>query len=144
MTVSRRKTGTEFGLHGPAANLFIISGLQDNRVSVGLWCDYHLRELDPLLHRRKSIRMLRLSSVVMSLTQTSYRGSPKDFGGGRRNRWRRHGCPFKRHRAYLDAVEGAFGMDVDYAQLQKIYGASMEPEKRHKYETFSRFPRLNI
>src|SRR6266851_3532648 len=28
------------------------------------------------------------------------------------------------HRAYLDAVEEAFGMDVDYAQLQKIYGAS--------------------
>jgi hypothetical protein len=28
------------------------------------------------------------------------------------------------HRAYLSAVEGAFGMDVDYAQLQKIYGFS--------------------
>jgi hypothetical protein len=28
------------------------------------------------------------------------------------------------HRAYLEAVEGAFGMDVDYAQLQKIYGGS--------------------
>ena len=26
---------------------------------------------------------------------------------------------------------GAFGMDVDYAQLQKIYGASNEPEKRY-------------
>ncbi len=26
------------------------------------------------------------------------------------------------HRAYLDAVEGAFGGDVDYAQLVKIYG----------------------
>jgi IS1 family transposase len=32
------------------------------------------------------------------------------------------------HKAYLDAVEGAFGADVDYAQLQKIYGASDEPE----------------
>ena len=30
------------------------------------------------------------------------------------------------HRAYLDAVEGAFGADVDYAQLIKIYGASQE------------------
>ncbi|HEV7253430.1 MAG TPA: IS1 family transposase [Mesorhizobium sp.] len=29
------------------------------------------------------------------------------------------------HRAYLEAVEGAFGADVDYAQLVKIYG---EPE----------------
>lgn len=35
------------------------------------------------------------------------------------------------HRAYLNAVEDAFGADVDYAQLQKIYGASDEPEKRY-------------
>lgn len=35
------------------------------------------------------------------------------------------------HRAYLEAVEGAFGTDVDYAQLQKIYGASMEPERQY-------------
>jgi hypothetical protein len=34
------------------------------------------------------------------------------------------------HRAYLDAVEGAFGMDVDYAQLQKIYGAPTDAEQR--------------
>ena len=27
------------------------------------------------------------------------------------------------HRAYAEAVEGAFGMDVDYAMLIKIYGA---------------------
>ncbi len=33
------------------------------------------------------------------------------------------------HRAYLDAVEGAFGMDVDYAQLQKIYGAPTDEER---------------
>lgn len=26
------------------------------------------------------------------------------------------------HRAYLDAVEGAFGAEIDYAQLIKIYG----------------------
>ena len=26
------------------------------------------------------------------------------------------------HRAYLEAVEGAFGGDVDYAQLVKLYG----------------------
>lgn len=34
------------------------------------------------------------------------------------------------HRAYLEAVEGAFGMDVDYAQLQKIYGAPSDAEAR--------------
>ena len=35
------------------------------------------------------------------------------------------------HKAYLVAVEGAFGMDVDFATLQKIYGASEETEKRY-------------
>lgn len=35
------------------------------------------------------------------------------------------------HRAYLEAVDGAFGMDCDYAQLQKIYGASMEGERQY-------------
>jgi IS1 family transposase len=34
------------------------------------------------------------------------------------------------HKAYLEAVEGAFGMDVDYAQLQKIYGAPSDAEMR--------------
>ncbi len=34
------------------------------------------------------------------------------------------------HRAYLEAVEGAFGMDVDYAQLQKVYGAPRDEEQR--------------
>jgi len=35
------------------------------------------------------------------------------------------------HKPYLQAVEGAFGMDIDFATLQKIYGASEEPEKRY-------------
>lgn len=35
------------------------------------------------------------------------------------------------HKAYLGAVEGAFGMDVDIATLTKIYGASEETEKRY-------------
>ena len=34
------------------------------------------------------------------------------------------------HRSYLEAVEGAFGMDVDYAQLQKIYGAPTDADQR--------------
>lgn len=36
------------------------------------------------------------------------------------------------HRAYLEAVEDAFGMDVDYAQLVKIYG-STSPEDQRRY-----------
>src|SRR5258708_7165782 len=33
------------------------------------------------------------------------------------------------HRAYLEAVEGAFGADVDYAQLVKLYGEAPESMK---------------
>ncbi len=35
------------------------------------------------------------------------------------------------HRPYLDAVEAAFGIDIDYAVLQKIYGTDANPEKRY-------------
>ena len=34
------------------------------------------------------------------------------------------------HRAYLEAVEGAFGADVDYAQLVKLYGRTPEGSQR--------------
>ena len=35
------------------------------------------------------------------------------------------------HHAYLEAVEGAFGANVDYAQLIKVYGESLEGQKRY-------------
>ncbi|MCY4260994.1 MAG: IS1 family transposase [Rhodobacteraceae bacterium] len=35
------------------------------------------------------------------------------------------------HRAYLEAVEGAFGGDVDYAQLVKLYGNAPEGQRRY-------------
>ena len=35
------------------------------------------------------------------------------------------------HRAYLEAVEGAFGTEVDYAMLQKIYGSEWVDEARY-------------
>ena len=36
------------------------------------------------------------------------------------------------HRAYLDATERVFGTEIDYAQLQKIYGAPQDsPETRY-------------
>jgi IS1 family transposase len=35
------------------------------------------------------------------------------------------------HKAYLEAVEGAFGADVDYAQLVKIYGPTPSPAGRY-------------
>jgi len=34
------------------------------------------------------------------------------------------------HKPYLKAVEGAFGLEVDYAMLQKIYGAPSDEEQR--------------
>ena len=39
------------------------------------------------------------------------------------------------HKAYLEAVEGAFGGDVDYAQLVKIYGDAKDAEKRYSPPT---------
>jgi IS1 family transposase len=52
------------------------------------------------------------------------------------------------HRPYLEAVEGAFGMDVDYAQLVKIYGVDPQGERSYsppvclgcKVETISGSP----
>ncbi|WP_222428367.1 IS1 family transposase [Sphingomonas suaedae] len=35
------------------------------------------------------------------------------------------------HRAYLEAVEGAFGGDVDYAQLVKLYGPTVSAPGRY-------------
>jgi len=35
------------------------------------------------------------------------------------------------HKAYLDAVEVAFGSDIDYAMLIKIYGKTSDGEKRY-------------
>ncbi len=35
------------------------------------------------------------------------------------------------HKAYLDAIEGAFGADIDYAQLVKLYGDAPGPAGRY-------------
>ncbi len=35
------------------------------------------------------------------------------------------------HKPYLNAVEDAFGADIDYATLTKIYGEDSNPEKRY-------------
>jgi IS1 family transposase len=35
------------------------------------------------------------------------------------------------HKAYLEAVEGAFGGDIDYAMLVKLYGESVDGQKRY-------------
>jgi IS1 family transposase len=34
------------------------------------------------------------------------------------------------HKAYLEAVENAFGADIDYAMLQKLYGSPSDDEQR--------------
>ncbi len=35
------------------------------------------------------------------------------------------------HKAYLDAIESAFGDDVDYAMLVKLYGENLDKQKRY-------------
>jgi IS1 family transposase len=35
------------------------------------------------------------------------------------------------HKAYMEAIEGAFGDDVDFAVLQKIYGQAPEGQRRY-------------
>lgn len=35
------------------------------------------------------------------------------------------------HNVYLDAVENAFGCDIDYATLIKLYGQPQESERRY-------------
>jgi IS1 family transposase len=35
------------------------------------------------------------------------------------------------HRAYVEAIEGVFGMDVDYAMLIKLYGNPANPDRRY-------------
>jgi len=35
------------------------------------------------------------------------------------------------HKPYLEAVEGAFGADIDYAMLTKVYGQTPESERRY-------------
>ncbi len=39
------------------------------------------------------------------------------------------------HKAYLEAVEGAFGGDVDYAQLVKLYGPSGDDGTQRRYSS---------
>jgi hypothetical protein len=39
------------------------------------------------------------------------------------------------YRPYLQAVEGAFNLDIDYAMLTKIYGADPEDERRYSPAT---------
>jgi len=48
------------------------------------------------------------------------------------------------HRPYLQAIEGAFGLDVDYAMLVKIYGHEPEGEKRYSPPKCTKAERIPI
>jgi len=48
------------------------------------------------------------------------------------------------HRAYLEAVEGAFGADIDYAMLVKIYGLDPEKERRYSPEKCIKAERVPV
>ena len=59
-------------------------------------------------------------------------------GGRCRPRRQPHPAHSDGHKAYLEAVEGAFGADIDYAMLVKIYGARrgregpLQPGRMHR------------
>jgi hypothetical protein len=48
------------------------------------------------------------------------------------------------HRAYLDAVEEAFGADVDYAQLVKLYGPTITAPGRYSPAQFTASKKTRI
>jgi IS1 family transposase len=48
------------------------------------------------------------------------------------------------HKPYLEAVEGAFGMDVDFAQLVKVYGAPAEGTRRYSPADFVATERIRV
>lgn len=49
------------------------------------------------------------------------------------------------HKVYLQAVENAFGCDIDYAMLVKVYGAPTRDEQRHeKHISTSYIERQNL
>ena len=45
---------------------------------------------------------------------------------------------------YLQAVDDAFGMDIDYAQLVKIYGEAPDAQKRYSPAGFVGCKRVGI
>ena len=48
------------------------------------------------------------------------------------------------HKPYLDAVEGAFGADIDYAMLVKLYGNSQESERRYSPAECTGFQKKSV
>jgi IS1 family transposase len=48
------------------------------------------------------------------------------------------------HKAYLEAVEGAFGGDVDYAQLVKMYGATVTAPGRYSPAECTGIKKINV
>jgi hypothetical protein len=89
-------------------------------------------------------RRSRISSLPTSWNCALGLPNSKQAAGAAGSMWREHilfgtGLPSRLakrvqltsdgHKAYLEAVEGAFGADVDYAQLVKLYGASSDSVK---------------
>jgi IS1 family transposase len=48
------------------------------------------------------------------------------------------------HKMYIDAVEYAFGGEIDFSQLVKIYAGSNDPSKRYSPASFSGTKKINI
>jgi IS1 family transposase len=69
---------------------------------------------------------------VSFLVSTRDAGAAHEFMGDVASRLRgRVQLTTDGHRPYLEAVEGAFGADIDYATLTKLYGVDPQGEKRY-------------
>jgi IS1 family transposase len=69
-----------------------------------------------------------ISFCLGDRTLTTAHGFMQDVAGRLANRVQ---LATDGHRPYLAAVEDAFGGDIDYAMLIKVYGADTNPEKRY-------------
>jgi IS1 family transposase len=67
-------------------------------------------------------------AYLMGLRSAAYADAfTRDVGGRMRSRIQ---LTTDGHKLYLEAVEGAFGTDIDYAHLIKLYGSDPEDETR--------------
>ena len=69
-----------------------------------------------------------ISFMLGDRTVTTAHGFMQDVAGRLANRVQ---LTTDGHKPYLAAVEDAFGGDIDYAMLVKVYGADNNPEKRY-------------
>jgi hypothetical protein len=92
----------------------------------GIWFNEHIEGDGPTVFAHAC--KMGLEGIVSKRKDSAYRSGRSVVGYLLANRVQ---LTSDGHKAYLEAVEGAFGADVDYAQLVKLYGQSPDAEKRY-------------